>query len=258
MAETVKELNIGDRLLLGRYSADPLNIDPPRITWLKASPNCDFITEFAIDRLIYDKREVGDNRDYLRSNIHQFLNSEERSWYSPTHPRDIPPLQTNPWYLGYGMYGDHPGFLTFFDDFEVDSLVNTCMGKICLPEVTNFTQSASQFKLFSRKGIRAKFTSDCWNAHWREMEIERFVGSSYIETMTRSPYSYDSRICIIDRSGALYNCSTDTPLGVRPICVVNPDTKISIVFPGVYEVTPYGASSSLFDRTALEELFGLV
>ena len=51
--------------------------------------------------------------DYLKSNLHRWLNSAVTDWYAPAHGEDAPPLTEN---LRYGErpYASVPGFLTRF------------------------------------------------------------------------------------------------------------------------------------------------
>lgn len=51
--------------------------------------------------------------DYARSNVHQWLNSEEEQWYRPSHGLDKPPTAE---YTRYGEvpYEKRPGFLRWF------------------------------------------------------------------------------------------------------------------------------------------------
>lgn len=47
MDTTVGALKVGAQLVMGKYGVDKDN--PYPIVWLKGNPNCDFITEKAID-----------------------------------------------------------------------------------------------------------------------------------------------------------------------------------------------------------------
>ena len=47
MDTTVGALKIGTQLVMGKYGVD--KDSPHPIVWLKGNPNCDFITEKAID-----------------------------------------------------------------------------------------------------------------------------------------------------------------------------------------------------------------
>lgn len=79
MDTTVGALKVGAQLVMGKYGVDKDN--PYPIVWLKGNPNCDFITEKAIDYLCFDAaEETGhyrrvNNAKYPVSNLFSFLNS---------------------------------------------------------------------------------------------------------------------------------------------------------------------------------------
>lgn len=55
MDTTVGALKVGAQLVMGKYGVDKDN--PYPIVWLKGNPNCDFITEKAIDYLCFFGQE---------------------------------------------------------------------------------------------------------------------------------------------------------------------------------------------------------
>jgi hypothetical protein len=84
------------------------------------------------------QREFGNNF-YPLSNIHQWLNADEKNWYKPSHEFDAPPVSENldhgrlefyevPFYsneakfTGDFSYKDAPGFLTWFSPAFVASI----------------------------------------------------------------------------------------------------------------------------------------
>lgn len=80
MDTTVGALKVGTQLVMGKYGVD--KDSPHPIVWLKGNPNCDFITEKAIDYLCFDAaEETGhyrrvNNAKYPVSNLFSFLNSD--------------------------------------------------------------------------------------------------------------------------------------------------------------------------------------
>ena len=61
------------------------------------------------------------NSNYALSNLHQWLNSDRKDWFVPTHAADTPPseeyLSLRPTLydpVGHNAYADKPGFLTRF------------------------------------------------------------------------------------------------------------------------------------------------
>ena len=96
MDTTVERLKVGTQVIIGSYGVN--NDEPHPVVWLKGSPNCDFITECAVDYLCFDAPErTGDGRrnlgnpDYRLSNIHTYLNSDRDDWFRKTHEADAPP-----------------------------------------------------------------------------------------------------------------------------------------------------------------------
>lgn len=96
MDTTVERLKVGTQVIIGSYGVN--NDEPHPVVWLKGSPNCDFITECAVDYLCFDAPErTGDGRrnlgnpDYRLSNIYTYLNSDRDDWFRKTHEADVPP-----------------------------------------------------------------------------------------------------------------------------------------------------------------------
>ena len=72
----------------------------------------------------YESTDRYGNNNYIRSNLNQYLNSDEDVWYRPTHDQDAPPTAENTRY-GEFPYADLPGFLTRFSDAFKNALVPT-------------------------------------------------------------------------------------------------------------------------------------
>ena len=95
MDTTVGALKVGAQLVMGKYGVD--KDSPYPIVWLKGNPNCDFITEKAIDYLCFDAaEETGhyrrvNNAKYPVSNLFSFLNSDQMMWYHAMHDNDSSP-----------------------------------------------------------------------------------------------------------------------------------------------------------------------
>lgn len=178
MDTTVERLKVGTQVIIGSYGVN--NDEPHPVVWLKGSPNCDFITECAVDYLCFDAPErTGDGRrnlgnpDYRLSNIHTYLNSDRDDWFRKTHEADAPP--NNVFSNRAQSYRNHYGFLYFFEDYELDSLQmqqyvvdgETLSSLIRLPTITDILDDQLKLKLFSKKGIRPKATEDCANKKGR-------------------------------------------------------------------------------------------
>ena len=95
MDTTVGALKVGTQLVMGKYGVD--KDSPHPIVWLKGNPNCDFITEKAIDYLCFDAAEEAghyryvNNAKYPVSNLFSFLNSDQMMWYHAMHDNDASP-----------------------------------------------------------------------------------------------------------------------------------------------------------------------
>lgn len=128
---TIEELKVGSRVMFGNYGVDSDRAYP--IWWVKATKDCDFITESVLNYLMFDAKEPnsGDygcrnygNPNYNLSNIRQFLNSEDEDWYIPQHAADNWPNNRRQDSLASygdpgGTYRHHHGFLRHFEDYEI-------------------------------------------------------------------------------------------------------------------------------------------
>ena len=72
-----------------------------------------------------NRRQYGNN-NYPLSNMHQWLNSDEVSWYSAEHSTDAPPSNANVW-NNYNEYDAFPGFLNGFTTDEKNAICNTAL-----------------------------------------------------------------------------------------------------------------------------------
>lgn len=65
------------------------------------------------NRPVFEQQSLYGNNDYGRSNLHQWLNADGRSWFCQRHPADMPPEEP---YLRYGevSYTGREGFLSQF------------------------------------------------------------------------------------------------------------------------------------------------
>ena len=105
-------------------------------------------------------RKSNGNSNWQYSNIKQFLNSDQATWYSAQHSYDAPPNSSNVWQYSngttYNAYDTHKGFLYYFSDEEKSLLKDmtltlanntvtdgggsyTWTGKVWLPTYTQMT-----------------------------------------------------------------------------------------------------------------------
>ena len=140
---TIEELKVGSRVMFGNYGVNSDRTYP--IWWVKATKDCDFITESVLDYLMFDAKEPnnGDygcrnygNPNYNLSNIRQFLNSEDEDWFIPQHAADNWPNSRRQDSLASygdpgGTYRDHHGFLRHFEDLFRTSINSAMIDLSC-------------------------------------------------------------------------------------------------------------------------------
>lgn len=262
---TVDKLKIGAKLVLGKYGVQ--NNEPYPIIWLKATPNCDFITENVLDYICFDSRERASqsrsaqyygNSQLSLSNIFNFLNSDADIWYHPTHEVDAPPNARNLDARGL-EYESHYGFLYHFDEYEIDSLKYFTLENndehisslIRLPMEAEIL-GVNRFKLFSRKGVRPNGTED--------MVYNRRVGgfdfNSYINFWTGDRYN-DQYVKTISRSGNESRCTPKDPCGLRPVCSIKPDAAVIPGANDLFYLKAYTVSQSVCTDEELLNFLGL-
>ena len=226
---TIEELKVGSRIMLGNYGVNSDRAQP--IWWVKATKNCDFITESVLDYLMFDAKEPRSedyacrnygNPNYSVSNIRQFLNSEDEDWYIPQHANDNwPNSRRQDSVASYGdpsgIYRDHHGFLRHFDDYEIEALAS----QIELPAFQDVNKyNPDRFELFKKKGIRPHATSDMI---WR-MPNCHFDDYSFIDFWTQDQNGEKVKIC--DRTGNASTKSAAMAGGLRPKCKIKGDIEV--------------------------------
>lgn len=215
MEKTVAKMKIGEPLVFGSYSSSHNDKSAP-IVWLKASKDCDFITRDAIDYICFDAREDGHrngNANYLLSNILLYLNSDFAAWYVPRHSND-----------SYPSYHNHVGFLYYFEDYEVASLVEKEGSFIRLPAASDIVDNETKFSLFKQKGVRARASFDYYAHHflnersyfpyWLRPENVDFDADPY------EPVPFLSRNSKVEYTFPVRNN------GLRPVCTINPSLLV--------------------------------
>lgn len=260
---TVDRLKIGSKLVFGKYGVN--NDSPYPIVWLKASPNCDFITESVLDYLCFDAMEpaaeshmeqYNGNPRFALSNIFSFLNSDAEQWFSPSHPVDCPPGRR---YIGANAeYETHYGFLYHFEEYETESLVRTrtelegenIFSLIRLPQEDEIV-GLNRFKLFSRKGVRPKGTDDMLNGRNRGFTFESYI-PFWLTNRERDIY-----VKAISRNGGFDYISPCNPCGIRPVCNIKPDTVVVPCDNDMFVVRPYAVSQNICTDTEFLDFLGL-
>lgn len=222
----ISDLKVGARLFFGNYGTNATSIHP--ITWLKASKDNEFLSEFVLDLLKFDACERTNpnrdmywygNEDYEVSNIIQFMNSCEDEWYYPMHEYDSPPGNQNNSDDGQGEYLNHSGFLRDFEDYELECLAS----RVDLPSSANIfgTGSVPRFQLFNRKGFRGRPHRDLVFHKWgHDMNTDSFCG------FWLSDAERVRCVLSVDRSGCRRNTYPSSVNGLRPKCTLKPDTEV--------------------------------
>lgn len=230
----ISDMKVGDRLVFGMYSIDCVGAAKP-ITWLKASKDNQFISEYVLDSVQFDEREPGmwhGNPDYTLSNIYQFLNSsDDYMCYAPTHPKDT---------IGRS-YAGKGGFLRHFDPYELASLD----GCVDLPSVADIRGSEDREKLdlFKKKGARGK----CENA------------TSYSDYLTCD--NSEGSVLIIPHNGkrtALIFPNWSS--GIRPKCKLKADIEVGRSEDETFHVIPFDCEPDQddgYDESDLRILLGI-
>lgn len=254
----IGDLKVGAKLFFGNYGTRENTTHP--ITWLKASSDNEFLSEYVLDLLRFDAQERNNpdrdiywygNGDYEISNIIQFMNSFEEDWYDPMHKFDAPP--GNPMNVndGLGEYVNHPGFLHGFEDYELECLA----GRIDLPSYANIFGSGGspRFQLFSRKGFRGRPHADVvYNRIGHDMSEDSFCGF-WISDM-----SGKYKASCIDRSGSRKITYASDIGGLRPKCTISPDIEVEPMPDGSgYRIVAFEANKTRTrnPRVATDEEF---
>ncbi len=136
MAQNLSNLPIGAKIKFGKHSVNGETAQP--IIWLVVAKNhtnypnnsVTLLTEKVIDLRAYDAVEpknsdtdisTSGNNNYVLSNIAQWLNSENVSWYTATHSVDQAPNNNNT-VVNTG-YDNRPGFLSNFTAIERSAIL---------------------------------------------------------------------------------------------------------------------------------------
>lgn len=142
MAQPLSNLPVGAKVKFGKHRIG--SETPWDISWMIVAKNhtgypadsVTLLTEKSVDTLAYDaaeptttndqnRRWYGNNRYYL-SNIDQWLNSPEQSWYKATHALDAPPSAANiPSSQTAYAYDTRCGFLFNFSQNERLKILDT-------------------------------------------------------------------------------------------------------------------------------------
>ena len=205
----INELPVGSRVRFGRYAI--ANRDPVEIDWIKVSKQNHFISEKALLGMKFDEFETNYcfNSNYSESNIRQFMNSDEFTWFHPTTPND-----RSTEYITFDSYitvdmKKYRGLLYYFTDHELSLIEKQNGDYLRLPTAREIDGG---FPYFKRYGKRARPMDEYGY-------LER---SNYKPGMYCAYYVDDGRndgyVTEFDKSGNFNNIRPAHYSGVRPVC----------------------------------------
>lgn len=184
-----KDMVVGDTFFLGKYQVE--SETPWPIEWEIVHQTADYqiaMTKQIIDLRSFDGKEPTNtdhnrknngNNNWQYSNIEQWMNSDQASWYSAQHQYDAPPSSANCWHYSngttYNAYDTHKGFLYYWSADEKSLLKDmtltlanntvtdgggsyTWTGKVWLPTYTQI--GGGQNNSISEGEAFSKFTND--------------------------------------------------------------------------------------------------
>lgn len=246
----INDLPIGSRVRLGRYALIHRSDDMFDIDWIKVSSENDFISEKVLCGMRYDNYEGWSvNYDYHLSNIRQFMNSDNCTWFSKTHTGDTPPA---PLFFDSGYRVDvmkYPGFLYHFMDAELSVIQKQNGDFLRLPYIDEISGG---FQYFKKRGIRA-----------HAVPSYDIIERGYIRSSGFTPYYAMSRnedeLFEICRNGQSALTSPAIASGVRPVCRLISTTNVSCIGDNIYSCIIPDLTTVTYFKTSqpLDWLLGL-
>ena len=276
MAIQLKNLNVGDKVRLGKYQVK--NETKKDLIWqvaAKAHPgypsnSVTLLTERIIDLRAVDAKEpnnsdsnrqsYGNNR-YKDSNLRQWLNKSGQPWFSKTHTADEPPINANLSSNGQTEYRDKDGFLSSFTQQELNAILDTTL-TVAKNTVTDgggtetvvdkvFLLSNTEVGLANEPGGAegsklALFTNDASRVAYPTQELVANTNASSKPANTsaawywwlRSPYSgYSGNVRSVYTAGSLnYGNAYNGNNGVRPALNFMGDIGVELGSDGIYNL----------------------
>lgn len=222
-----KDMVVGDTFTLGKYQVE--NETPWDIEWEIVHQTDDYqiaMTKQIIDMRPFDGKEPTNtdsnrkkygNNNWQYSNIEQWLNSDQASWYSAQHQYDAPPTSANCWKYSngttYNAYDSHKGFLYYWSADEKSLLKDmtltlanntvtdgggsyTWTGKVWLPTYTqmgggqnNSISEGEAFSKFTNNTSRIKSLHDMVKANNEYAKVNNSSGNWWYWTSSAFPSS---------------------------------------------------------------------
>ena len=229
-----KDMVVGDTFTLGKYQVE--NETPWPIEWEIVQQTDDYqiaMTKQIIDCRPFDAKEPTNpnsnrknygNNNWQYSNIEQFLNSDQASWYSSQHQYDTPPSSANVW-NNYNPYDTHKGFLyhwsnedkALLKDYTLTLANNTVTdgggsytwtGKVFLPTYTQMGYGNNNIA----EGIAlSKFTDN-----------NKTEGTNWYYWMSSVYPSYSNNVRSVHNGGSARSRNAYDGIGGRAPCICLP------------------------------------
>ena len=226
---------VGSTFKLGKYQVE--SEDPWPIEWEIVHQEANYqiaMTKQIIDLRCFDAKEPTNpnndrkrygNNNWQYSNIEQFLNSDQASWYSSQHQYDAPPNSSN---TDHNAYDTHKGFLYYWSnedkallkDYTLTLANNTdtdgggsytWTGKVFLPTYTqmgfgnnNNIAEGVQFSKFNDNASRIKSLHPNCAANNEYCKINNYTGGrNYQYWMSSVDPSYSNIVRNVNGGGSV-------------------------------------------------------
>ena len=251
-------LTVGSTFMLRKYQVE--NETPWPIEWEIVHQTNDYqiaMTKQIIDLRPFDAKEPTNtdnnrknngNNNWQYSNIEQFLNSDQASWYSAQHQYDAPPNKDNCYHYPngttYNAYDTHKGFLYHWNEDEKKLLKDmtltlanntvtdgggsyTWTGKVFLPTYTqmgfgnnNSIAEGTKFSKFTNNNSRIKSLHPNCIANNEYCKLNNSSGNWYYWMSSVYP-SYSDNVRLVRDGGSVgYNLAYRGNRGLAPcICL---------------------------------------
>ena len=237
----LSNLVVGSTFKLGKYQVE--SEDPWPIEWEIVHQTDTYqiaMTKQIIDLRCFDAKEPTNtdnnrkkygNNNWQYSNIEQFLNSDQSSWYSSQHQYDAPPNKDNCWQYSNGTtfnaYDNHKGFLYHWSnedklllkDYTLTLANNTVTdgggsytwtGKVFLPTYTqmgygnnNNISEGTQFSKFTDNASRIKSLHPNCIANNEYCKLNNISGN-WVYWMSSVYPSFSCRVRVVNNDGSDY------------------------------------------------------
>lgn len=251
---TIADIPVGGKLKFGAYSV--AGEKPHKICWVKVNSDNTLFSEFIEDQLAFDavepdspngRHRVEGNSRYSLSNLHQFLNSNETSWFHKAHEYDAPPVEGTMMHK-HRDYWNRPGFLSEFKQWEIDTIdeseivtrlpdtddeeYENIAAKLFIPSKSNAGIYESgeiiEDKIWELFPVGARMTTEAYDNAIQDdkPEAENKNWHYWMRTPSRAA---KNEVCFRDVYELYISTASpyDNGIGVRPALKLNANTVVS-------------------------------